>query len=89
METNPATNLICPFTSSMSSAADHSSLSALTYTGLKETQEWLLRPAHGQGTDSATWLEPEGVRALPQHCLAAGLLLPAKEEDAGNSIYQA
>lgn len=59
------------FTCSTVSAADDSSLSTLTCTGLKETKKAPLTSPRA-GTGSAAWLKTG--------CIAAGLVLPAKAE---------
>lgn len=58
METNPATNPTCPLTSSMASAADDGSLSALTYTRLKETKNGSFDQPAGQGQVQPVGLSP-------------------------------
>lgn len=68
--TNPATNLICPLTSSIASAADDSSLSALTNTGLKEAKNDSFNQPVGKGQVQPPGLSPR----LSEHCHHIALL---------------
>ena len=71
METNPATNLICPLTSSTASAAGDSGLRALTCTGLRETKDGPFHQPVGQG-----WVQPPGLSPrVSEHCQDIALLL--------------
>ena len=70
MATNPAANHICPLTSSTASAADDSGVSALTYTGLKETKNGSFDQPVGKGQAQPPGLSPR----VSEHCYNIALL---------------